>query len=219
MLRYDKIRMNGGNDMKVIAFNGSPHEKGTTHRGISTMAGELEKAGISTELVWVGNREIRGCMGCGKCRERRACVFNDDPVNQFREKVNESDGIILGSPVYYGGIAGTFKCFLDRLFFPGVDLQFKPGAVVAALRRSGGVTVFHQLSNYLNLAQVLITPGFYWGAIHGNNAEEVLRDEEGMQLMRTLGRNMAWLLKTLDAGKTPLPHPPEEKRVRTNFIR
>lgn len=205
--------------MKVIAFNGSPHQKGTTYRGISTMSGELEKEGVSTELVWVGNREIRGCIGCGKCRELRACVFDDDPVNQLREKVNESDGIILGSPVYYGGIAGTFKCFLDRLFFPGVDLRFKPGATVAALRRSGGVTVFHQLSNYLNLAQVLITPGFYWGAIHGNNADEVLRDEEGMQLMRTLGRNMAWLLKTLDAGKIPIPRPPEEKRARTNFIR
>jgi multimeric flavodoxin WrbA len=211
--------MNGGNKMKVIAINGSPHQRGTTHRGISAITEELEKEGISTDLVWVGNREIRGCIGCRKCRELRACVFDDDPVNQVRETVNESDGIILGGPVYYGGIAGTFKCFLDRLFFPGVNLQFKPGAVVTALRRSGGVTVFHQLNNYLNLAQALITPGFYWGAIHGNNAEEVLRDEEGMQLMRTLGRNMAWLLKTLEAGKAQIPHPQEEKRVRTNFIR
>jgi multimeric flavodoxin WrbA len=184
-----------------------------------TMAGELEKGGIFTELVWVGNGEIRGCRGCGKCRERNACVFDDDPVNQSRHKVNEADGIILGSPVYYGGIAGTFKCFLDRLFFPGLNLKFKAAAAVTALRRSGGATVFHQLNNYLNLAQAVITPGFYWGAIHGNNAEEVLHDEEGMLLMRTMGRNMAWLLKTLEAGKNTLPYPPEEKRVWTNFIR
>jgi multimeric flavodoxin WrbA len=184
-----------------------------------TMAEELERGGISTELVWVGNKEIRGCMGCGKCREQRACVFDDDPVNQSRNKVNEADGIILGSPVYYGGIAGTFKCFLDRLFFPGIDLKFKAGATAAALRRSGGVTVFHQLNNYLHLAQAVITPGFYWGAIHGNNAEEALQDEEGMLLMRTMGRNMAWLLKALETGKKALPYPSEEKMVRTNFIR
>ncbi|MDR2759701.1 MAG: flavodoxin family protein [Spirochaetaceae bacterium] len=205
--------------MKVIAFNGSPHKNGTTHRGIMIMAEELERGGISTELVWVGNREIRGCAGCGRCRELNACVFDDDPVNQSRSKVNESDGIILGSPVYYGGIAGTFKCFLDRLFFPGINLKFKAGAAVTALRRSGGTMVFHQLNNYLNLAQAIITPGFYWGVIHGNNAEEVIRDEEGMLLMRTMGRNMAWLLKTLDAGKNTLPCPTEEKRVWTNFIR
>jgi multimeric flavodoxin WrbA len=205
--------------MKVIAFNGSPHRQGTTHRGISVIAGELEKAGIPTEIVWVGNKEIRGCMGCRKCRDRGACVFDDDGVNQCRDKVNEADGIILGSPVYYGGIAGTFKSFLDRLFFPGLNLRFKPGIAAAALRRSGGVTVFHQLSSYLNLAQAVITPGFYWGAFHGNDGEEALRDEEGMLLMRTLGRNMAWLLKTLEAGKDQIPRPPEEDRVWTNFIR
>jgi multimeric flavodoxin WrbA len=205
--------------MKVIAFNGSPHQQGTTHRGISVIAGELEKEGIPTEIVWVGNKEIRGCISCRKCRDRGACIFDDDGVNRYRDKVNEADGIILGSPVYYGGIAGTFKSFLDRLFFPGVNLRFKPGVAMAALRRSGGVTVFHQLSNYLNLAQAIITPGFYWGAIHGNDGEEALRDEEGMLLMRTLGKNMAWLLKTLEARKDQIPCPPEEKRVWTNFIR
>jgi multimeric flavodoxin WrbA len=205
--------------MNVIAFNGSPHQNGTTHQGLIAMAGELEKEGISTEIVWVGNREIRGCLGCGKCRELGRCVFDGDAVNQCRNKVNESDGVILGSPVYYGGIAGTFKCFLDRLFFPGLSLRFKPGAAAAALRRSGGAAVFQQLCSYLNLAQAIITPGFYWGAVHGNNAEEARRDEEGMLLMRTLGRNMAWLLKTLEGGKTAIPYPREEKRVWTNFIR
>jgi multimeric flavodoxin WrbA len=205
--------------MNVIAFNGSPHQNGTTHEGLIAMAGELEREGISTEIVWVGNREIRGCLGCGKCRELGRCVFDGDMVNQYRNKVNESDGVILGSPVYYGGIAGTFKCFLDRLFFPGLNLRFKPGAAAAALRRSGGVAVFQQLCSYLNLAQAILTPGFYWGAFHGNNAEEARRDEEGMLLMRTLGRNMAWLLKTLEAGKTTVPYPPGEKRVLTNFIR
>jgi multimeric flavodoxin WrbA len=211
--------LNGGTIMKVIAFNGSPHREGTTQRGIRGIAEELEQAGVSCEIVHVGNSGIRGCAGCGKCRELKRCVFDDDMVNPAREKVNGADGVILGSPVYYGGIAGGFKCFLDRLFFPGVDLKFKPAIAVAALRRSGGVFTFQQLNNYLNLAQAIITPGFYWGAIHGSNAEEVLQDGEGMLLMRTLGRNMAWLLKILEAGKGNIPYPATEKRIMTNFIR
>lgn len=205
--------------MKVIAFNGSPHRDGTTRRGIGAIAEELEKAGVSCEIVHVGNSGVRPCAGCGTCRELKRCVFDDDMVNPSREKVNGADGIILGSPVYYGGIAGGFKCFLDRLFFAGVNLKFKPAIAVAALRRSGGVFTFQQLNNYLNLAQAIITPGFYWGAIYGNNGEEVLQDGEGMLLMRTLGRNMAWLLKILEAGKGTIPYPETEKRIMTNFIR
>jgi multimeric flavodoxin WrbA len=129
------------------------------------------------------------------------------------------DGIILGSPVYYGGVAGTFKSFLDRLFFSAPDMKFKVGATVVSLRRSGGITTFHQLNNYFNLARMIITPGIYWDIIHGNDAEEVMKDEEGLQIMEVQGRNMAWLIKTLAAGRKEISLPPSAKRKWTNFIR
>jgi multimeric flavodoxin WrbA len=204
--------------MKVIAFNGSPHRDGTAYTGIRTMGEELEKEGIEMELVHVGGKAVRGCVDCGKCKTLGKCVFDDDMVNECRDKVNEADGIILGSPVYYGGVAGTFKSFLDRLFFPGTNLRYKAGATVVSLRRSGGIAVFHQLNNYLNLAQVIITPSIYWDVIHGNNAREFLQDAEGLQIMRVTGRNMAWLLKILSMGKQGCPCPKAESRVMTNFI-
>lgn len=206
--------------MNVIAFNGSPHPNGVIAEGISVMKAELEKEGISVELVHVGNKSVRGCMACGKCRELGRCAISGDPVNECFDKLKAADGVILGSPVYYGGIAGAFKCFLDRLFFPGPDMKFKAGASVASLRRSGGISTFHQLNNYLNLAQMVIVPGVYWGVIHGNNAEELAQDKEGLQIMEIQGRNMAWLLKTLEAGKREFPPPPPPApRARTNFIR
>jgi multimeric flavodoxin WrbA len=205
--------------MKVIAINGSPHTSGAVHKGLTTMAAELEKEGIAVEFVHAGKGVIRGCIDCRKCRELQRCVFDDDLVNQTREKVNEADGLIIGSPVYYGGIAGTFKSFLDRLFFPGLNIKHKAAAAVVSLRRSGGIATFHQLNNYLNLAQAVITPTQYWAVIHGNDSEEVSRDGEGMQIMRTAGRNMAWLIKVLAAGKKAFPLPEAEQFVRTNFIR
>jgi multimeric flavodoxin WrbA len=126
--------------------------------------------------------------------------------------------VILGSPVYYGGVAGTFKSFLDRLFFPGPDMRYKVGATVVSLRRTGGIATFHQLNNYLNLAQMIITPGVYWEVIHGNNLEEMVQDIEGLQIMEVQGRNMAWLLKSLAAGKKEFPPPDPVERKRTNFI-
>jgi multimeric flavodoxin WrbA len=140
-------------------------------------------------------------------------------VNPWREKALDAQGIILGCPVYYGGIAGTFKCFLDRFFFPNPDLRYKVGAAVVSLRRSGGTAVFQQINNYFNLAQILITPGFYWNVIHGNTPVELAQDEEGLQIMEIQGRNMAWLIKTLEAGKKDVPLPPAIPRKRTNFIR
>jgi multimeric flavodoxin WrbA len=202
--------------MRVIAFNGSPHGDGTVYTGLKTLGEELEKEGIALEIIHVGHEIIRGCVDCRQCRRLGRCVFDDDPVNRCVEKLKDADGLILGSPVYYGGIAGTFKSFLDRLFFPGPDLRFKAGAVVASLRRSGGIGVFQQLNNYLNLAQVIITPGIYWNVIHGNNSRELLEDGEGLQIMRCIGRNMAWLIKALAAAPPP---PAEERRIRTNFIR
>ena len=206
--------------MKVIAFNGSPHDDRVVAKGISIIAGELAKEGIETEIVHVGDKSIRGCMDCRQCRELRHCAISGDIVNEAFEKMQAADGVILGSPVYYGAVAGTFKCFLDRLFFPGPEMQFKVGATVVSLRRTGGIATFHQLNNYFNLAGMITAPGVYWDVIHGNNAEEFLKDEEGIQIMEVQGRNMAWLLKTLAAGKKEVPFPPPPNiRKRTNFIR
>jgi multimeric flavodoxin WrbA len=202
--------------MKVIAFNGSPHERGTTWRGIATVAEELEKAGVETEIVHAGKGPVQGCTGCGSCFGKGTCRF-DDIVNESKAKLESAQGLLLASPVYYGGIAGTFKSFLDRLFFIRPDLRFKPGAGIVALRRSGGISAFQQLNNYLNLAQVLIVPSQYWGVYHGANADQALSDGEGMSILRTLGRNMAWLLKTASASPESPPEPAE--RIMTNFIR
>ena len=205
--------------MKVLTFNGSPHNDGAVCGGISVINGELAKEGIETEVIQVGDKNIHGCMDCRKCRELGHCVISGDPVQEAFEKMQAADGIILGSPVYYGGIAGTFKSFLDRLFFPGPNMKYKVGAAFVSLRRTGGIAAFNQLNNYFNLAQMIITPGIYWNVIHGNNAEEVLEDHEGLQILETLGRNMAWLIKALAAGKkeVPVPPPPPERK-RTNFI-
>lgn len=204
--------------MKVLAFNGSPHRNGTTAQALEIIAGELEKEEVSLEIVNIGVQPIRGCMACMKCRELSRCVYHDDPVNECLEKAKTADGLIVASPVYYSGISGTLKCFLDRFFYAGPDLKFKAAAAVTALRRSGGVPAFHQINNYFNLAQMVITPGIYWNAIHGTSGEEAKEDHEGGQILRYLGRNMAWLMKTLAAGREAVPVPKGEKRVKTNFI-
>jgi multimeric flavodoxin WrbA len=206
--------------MKVIAFNGSPHKDMVVAKGISVMADALAKEGIETEIIHVGNKNIRGCIDCRKCFELGRCAISGDLVNEASEKLQAADGIILGSPVYYGGVAGTFKSFLDRLFFSMPKARYKVGATVVSLRRSGGIATFHQLNNYFNLAQVLITPGIYWDVIHGSSAEEVVQDHEGLQIMEVQARNMAWLLKTLAAGSKEVPLPaPRQNRKWTNFIR
>jgi multimeric flavodoxin WrbA len=205
--------------MHVVAFNGSPHREGVVYHGLLAMKGELEKEGIGTEIIHVGGELIRGCIDCGVCRKAPfRCAFDDDPVNDCRDKLNAADGLILGSPVYYGGVAGAFKAFLDRLFFPGAKMRYKAAAVAVSLRRSGGISTFHELNNYLNLAQALIVPSVYWGVIHGNNPKELGEDREGLQIMRITGRNMAWLMKAVAAGKKEAPPPEELPREWTNFI-
>jgi multimeric flavodoxin WrbA len=204
--------------MNVVALNGSPHHDGVVAGGIAVMKTELEKEGISVEVVNVGDKNIHGCIDCRKCKTSGRCVIAGDPVNECFEKINAADGLILGSPVYYGGVAGTFKSFLDRLFFPGPDMRYKVGATVVSLRRTGGLATFHQLNNYLNLAQMIITPGVYWEVIHGNSVQEMVQDIEGLQIMEVQGRNMAWLLKSLAAGRKEFPPPAPVERKRTNFI-
>ena len=205
--------------MKVIAFNGSPHSDRGVGTGISVMKRVLEQEGITVEVVHLGNMKIQGCLDCRKCMELRRCSIEGDPVNEALEKLKTADGIILGSPVYYSGIAGTFKCFLDRLFFTRPDLKYKAGATVVSVRRTGGIAAFHQLNNYFNLAQVIITPGVYWNVIHGRSEDEFAQDEEGHSIMETQARNMAWLIKALAAGKRDIPLPELPKRKFTNFIR
>lgn len=205
--------------MKVIAFNGSPHKYGVIQKALSLMGRELEKEGIETEIVQAGGENIRGCIDCGKCRELGKCVFDDDLVNRAAEMAARADGLIIGSPVYYGSIAGNFKCFLDRLFFSGLRLDFKPASALVSCRRSGGINAFHQLNNYFNLAGALIAPSIYWGVVHGNSPEELAEDKEGIFIAENAARNMAWLIKALALGKKEIPLPAATGRPRTNFIR
>jgi len=206
--------------MKVIAINGSPHSDGVVAKGISIMIEQLAKENIEAEIIHAGNKNIQGCIACRKCIGTQQCAIPCGVVQETSEKMRAADGLILGSPTYFGGIAGTLKSLLDRLFFCYPDMRYKVGAAVVSLRRAGGVGVFQQLNNYFNLSQMIITPGMYWDVIYGTNAQEVLQDGEGLQLMEVQGRNMAWLIKAVAAGKkeSPIPTPPPQ-RIRTNFIR
>ena len=207
--------------MKVLAFNGSPHKNGCTYTAIRLMADELEKQGIETEIIHIGGTAIRGCVACNNCNTTGSglCVFKDDLVNECIEKSKLADGIILGSPVYYSGIAGNMKAFLDRFFYAGRSLHYKVGTAVVSLRRSGAVDTFHQLNNYFNLRDIVITPSHYWNAVHGTNPQEVMQDEEGVQVMRSLGQNMAWLMQVINQSNGSVSLPQQEERIYTNFIR
>ncbi len=211
--------------MKVVAFNGSPKKNGNTYEAIKAVAEELKKENIDVEIVHVGNKVIRGCMACGGCARNmnEKCVMQNDEVNDWIQKMKEADGIILGSPVHYSAIAGTMKSFLDRAFYvTSVNngmLRHKVGASVVAVRRSGGVPTFTQLNNYLNYSEMLMPTSNYWNVVHGTAPGEAVRDEEGMQIMRVLGKNMAWLLKLADSGKANVEESKGEEKIFTNFIR
>lgn len=209
--------------MKVIAINGSPKAKGNTYHAIKLVSEEMEKFGIETEIIHVGNQVFRGCMACGACAKNRdeKCIF-DDGINDIIQRMKEADGIILGSPVHYSAIAGTMKSFLDRAFYvAGVNgglFRYKVGASVVAVRRSGGLPTFNQLNNFINYSEMLMPTSNYWNVIHGRAPEEVLQDEEGIQIMKVLGKNMAWLLKLVENGKN-IPAPEKDKKIFTSFIR
>lgn len=211
--------------MKVVAFNGSPNKEGNTYHAIKLVAEELEKEGIEVEVVHVGNKVIRGCMACGGCGRNKdeKCVLPGDPLNEWVQKMKEADGIILGSPVHYSGVGGTMKSFLDRAFFVsgsnGNLLRHKVGASVVAVRRSGGLPTFQQLNNYINYSEMLMPASNYWNVIHGQKPGEVSQDAEGNQIMRTLGKNMAWLMKLVENGKGTIQEPEKESKIFTNFVR
>lgn len=208
--------------MKVIAINGSPRKNGNTSQALKIMADELEQQGIEVDIIQIGQLNIHGCIGCGYCltSEENHCVFKEDIVNEIAKKMREADGFILASPTYYAGIAGTMKAFLDRVFYTSSGyFKYKVATSISVVRRAGGVDVVHQLNNYLNLAQTVMPPSQYWTVAYGLEKGEVHKDEEGIQTLRKNARAMAWLLKTIDAGKEKIPVPVEEDRVRTNFIR
>lgn len=211
--------------MKVVAFNGSPRKEGNTYHAIKVAADELNKEGIEVEIIHVGNKLIRGCMACGQCAKNKneKCVIPDDEVNEWIQKMKEADGIILGSPVHYSSIGATMKSFLDRAFYvAGVNngmLRHKVGASVVAVRRSGGVTTFDQLNNYINYSEMLIPTSNYWNVIHGTMPGEAMQDAEGVQIMRVLGKNMAWLMNLVENGKGKVAEPEREDKIVMNFIR
>ncbi len=209
--------------MKVLMLNGSPRGEKCTFTALTEVASVLNQEGIETEIVNIGAKPIAGCIGCGACNKLDKCVFGDDDgVNAFVEKAKKADGFIFGGPVHYAGLAAAASAFLDRCFYSnGEHFAHKPGAGVVSCRRMGTTASLDRLNKYMTISQMPIVSSQYWNAVHGNTPEEVRQDLEGMQVMRTLGHNMAWLLKCIEAGKAAgvaLPQP-EEKRARTNFIR
>ncbi len=211
--------------MKAVAFNGSPNKNGNTWHALKMVTDELEKEGIATEIIHVGNKAVRGCLACGQCFKKRneECIQTEDPVNEWIGLMKEADAIILGSPVHYSAVAGTMKSFLDRAFYvTGVNnsmLRHKVGASVVAVRRSGGLPAFNQLNNFLCYSEMLLPTSNYWNVIHGARPGEVTRDEEGVQIMQTLGKNMAWLMKLVEHSKGTITPPVRENKVWMNFVR
>ncbi len=205
--------------MKVLLINGSPKPKGNTFLALTEVASALEANGVETEIVSIGAKAVQGCIACNKCFELGRCVFQDDLYNKVREKAREADGLVIGSPTYYAGPNGSLCALLDRLFYSASDLlEYKPGACVAVCRRGGASAVFDRLNKYFTISNMPVVPSQYWNSIHGMLPGEVLQDAEGLQTMRTLGKNMAWLLKNLQPGAEPVPAV-EEERQMTNFIR
>ena len=205
--------------MKALLINGSPHAKGCTYTALSVVAKELENNSIETEIVHVGHKDIHGCIACGKCRETGKCIFND-MVNEVAPKFEQADALVIGSPVYYAGLAGTMNSFLDRLFFSTpFSKRMKVGAAVCSARRAGTTATFDQLNKYFTISEMPIASSRYWNMVHGHAAEDVMKDDEGVQCMRILGRNIAFLVKAIAAEKERNGLPEAEEVTFTNFIR
>lgn len=205
--------------MKALLINGSPHANGCTFTALNIVAEELQKNGIETEIVHIGNKDIRGCIACGKCTELGHCVFNDI-VNEVAQKFEQADGLVVGSPVYYAGPNGTLTNLLDRLFFSTpFDKRMKVGAAVVSARRGGTTAAFDRLNKYFTISEMPIASSRYWNMVHGHTPEDVMQDEEGVQIMRILGRNMAFLMRAIAAERERNGLPEKEMTRYTNFIR
>lgn len=204
---------------KVLILNGSPHKEGTTYRALKEVADTLATLGIEAKIVHVGHLTVKGCMGCYACGKLKKCV-HDDIVNELAEKLREADGMVIGSPVYYASPNGAFLALLDRLFYSSrFDKSMKVGASVVAARRGGCTASFDCLNKYFTISEMPIVSSKYWNQVHGGNAEGAEQDLEGMQTMRALARNMAFLIKSIRLGKEQLPEIEKEKKIYTNFIR
>lgn len=211
--------------MKVVAFNGSPKKEGNTYHALKMVGEELENSGIDFEIIHVGNKNVRGCMACGQCAKNKneGCIIKTDQVNEWIQSIKEADGILLGSPVHFAGMSSTMKAFLDRAFYVHSTndglFRHKVGASVVSVRRSGGSATFDSLNHYLTYSEMFMPTTNYWNVIHGTTPGEVSQDTEGVQIMRMLGKNMAFLMKALESAKETIPTPEGEKKIFTCFVR
>lgn len=207
--------------MKVLLFNGSGNENGCTFTALSVVAESLNKNGIDTEIIQVGKQPIRDCIGCGACKKSDGhCVFKDDIVNEIIDKAKDADGFIFGSPVYYAHPSGRLLTLMNRLFYAGgAAFAYKPAAAVVSARRAGTTASLDAITKHFTINNMPVVSSNYWNMVHGNKPEQVLQDLEGLQIMRILGNNMAWLLKCIEAGKKAGLEPLKEDKIWTNFIR
>ena len=210
--------------MKVLLVNGSPHEKGCTTAALQEVGKALAQEGIPSDFFWIGNQPLTGCIGCGYCTKAGKCRY-DDRVNAFLKAAKDYDGFVFGAPVHFASAAASMLGFMDRAFFADQQaglrrFAFKPAAAIVSARRAGTTAALDELNKYLLYAQMPIATSRYWNMVHGQTPEQVQADEEGVQIMRVLGRNLAWLLNSIEAGKRAgLLIPEQEKRINTNFIR
>lgn len=203
---------------RVLLLNGSPRVRGCTARALEELANTLHEEGIETELIQVGREAVHGCISCGRCRSQGGCVFTGDSVNEVAKKLETADGLVVGSPVYYGSPNGTLLSFLDRLFYcSGYSKQMKVGAAVVSCRRGGNTASFDVLNKYFSISGMPIASSSYWNQVHGFSAEDVEKDREGLQTMRNLGRSMAFLIKAIAAEKERSGLPAFEKDAFTSF--
>ena len=203
--------------MKVLLINGSPHKEGCTFTALTEIKNQLEKEGVDSEIFWIGNKPVRGCIACMKCGHGTSkCAFDDDPANEIIDKILEADGLIVGSPVYYSGPNGALCAVLDRVFYAANrHFVFKPAAAIVSCRRGGASATFDRLNKYFTISNMPVVSSQYWNSVHGNTPEEVKQDIEGLQTMRILAKNMVWILRSIENNDLP----ELEDKIATNFIR
>ncbi len=207
--------------MKVLLINGSPHAHGCTFTALSEVAGRLSELGVETQLLQTGTKPVQDCIDCRRCIKTGSCIFGDDGVNEAVSLLREADGLVVGAPVYYAGPSARLCSFLDRMFFCKSALYAgKPAAAVVSCRRGGASASFDRLNKYFTICGMPVVSSQYWNSVHGNTPDEVRQDLEGLQTMRTLASNMAWLLKCIEAGRAAgISFPQPEPWIATNFIR